>query len=231
MIENIVCVIQCRVGSTRLPHKSLLCLHGHPIAEWVFQRLSRSRKIHSLVFAIPDLEQDLPLYWTLRKLGAHVFRGSENDVLARFVNAAKERAASHVIRVCGDNPLVDPQVIDSLVDFYFRSNCDYAYNHIPRENLHPDGLGAEICSFETLEKLNNKATLPNHREHLFNYLWDHKDDFKILTFDPEQEYLRRPELRFDIDTWQDFMYLSQVPLNMDIGARELISKFEGLRRF
>lgn len=222
-------IIQARTGSTRLPNKALLHLHGHPIVGWVFHRVSRARLLDRVVVAIPDVAGDDALALTLRQMGADIHRGSEADVVGRFLGAAEVARATHVVRICADNPLVDGGEIDRLVEQYFLRPCDYAYNHIPRGNRYPDGLGAEIISRELLERIEREATLPSHREHLLNYVWDQAERFSIRTFDPPDLELHAPELKLDIDTMDDYLKLLLLDLRIDMNAREIVALFTGRR--
>ena len=218
---NNVAIIQARMGASRLPNKMLLCLHGYPIVEWVFQRVSKSNKVDRILFAIPDTEQDDILAQYLESIGASVYRGSESDLLDRYFHAAKSINAGRVIRVCADNPLISPAEVDRLIDFFHQGQYDYAYNHIPRNNNWPDGLGAEICNMALLEEIYNKATKPEHREHLFDFVWDNPGRFNISTFDPPTE-LAHPELKLDIDTIIDYRRLISSPYLIDMNAREIV---------
>ena len=141
---RVVAIVQARLGSTRLPLKSLLTLRGLPIIDWVTQRLARARLLDGLIVAVPDTKLDRVLYEHLERRGVPVMAGPEEDVLARFALAAKQADAGLVVRVCADNPCIWGEAVDRLVAFYREGVCDYAYNHIPRNNLWPDGLGAEI---------------------------------------------------------------------------------------
>ncbi|MBU3831965.1 MAG: NTP transferase domain-containing protein, partial [Candidatus Desulfovibrio faecigallinarum] len=203
-----VAIIQARVGSSRLPMKSLLCLRGHALIDWVVNRVSEAARLDGVVVAMPDTERDNVLQAHLDDWGVAVVRGSEQDVLSRFLLAARETHADRIVRICADNPFVWGEAIDRLVDFYNASNLDYAYNHIPRNNLWPDGLGAEILSRDLLEDIGKKADQPSQREHCLNYIWDNRDRFSIGTFDPEEGWLKRPEVKLDIDTADDFCRLA-----------------------
>ena len=133
------------------------------------------------------------------------------------------------MRVCADNPLIWGGEIDNLIRFYLRENaagnCDYAYNHIPRNNLYPDGLGAEIVSFGLFTRALREATLPAHREHCLSYIVDNPDLFKIRTFDPLDPALHHPELKLDMDTADDFINLSLLDIRPDITPREIVALF------
>lgn len=223
---KIVGIIQARLGSTRLPYKMLLSLHGHPIVKWVVCRASQSKRLNDLVVAIPDNAENDVLDKYLRKLEVNLFRGPENDVLKRFYLAAKESQATHIVRICADNPLISGKEIDHLIEFYFANPCDYAYNHIPMGNTYPDGLGAEIISFDLLQYLEKKAVKPEHREHCFSYITDHSDRFSIKTFDPENKRIACPELKLDIDTFEDFRRLSLKDFEIDTPAEDIVEMFK-----
>ena len=224
--KNIVAIVQARMGASRLPSKMMLWLHGYPIIEWVRQRVKQSRTIDTLVFAVPDTPLDQVLATYLEQKGEDVFRGDEQDVLGRFFGAAKESKATHIVRVCADNPLVSPEEIDNLVEFYFSQPCDYAYNHIPRNNAYPDGLGAEMVSMELLGILHQKATLASHREHIFNFIWDNSDEFSIKTLDPPNPLIGYPEVRLDIDTPEDYSKFLSVPMDIEMGSEEIVALFK-----
>ncbi|MDE7371771.1 MAG: glycosyl transferase family 2, partial [Desulfovibrio sp.] len=106
---------------------------------------------------------------------------------------------------------------------YRKGGCDYAYNHIPRGNLWPDGLGAEILSRELLDELDSRAKLESQREHCLNYIWDNAENYRIATFDPEEPWLRRPELKLDVDSAEDFRRLALLPLAPAMDAREILA--------
>lgn len=218
-----VALVQARMGSSRLPMKSLICLRGLPLIDWVVRRVSRAELVDQVVVAVPDTPLDQVLAEHLTRQGVACFRGAEDDVLARFRAAGRAFGADQVVRVCADNPLIWGGAVDALLRFYRRGNCDYAYNHIPRNNLWPDGLGAETLSFSLLEELDRRAVEPAHREHCLSYIWDHAAAFRIGTFDPEDPALRRPELKLDIDTREDYRRLALLPIRPDMTPRELIA--------
>jgi spore coat polysaccharide biosynthesis protein SpsF len=224
-----VALVQARLGSSRLPMKALLCLRDFPIIDWVTRRLARARKLDGIVIAVPATGRDLVLLEHLRRRGLTCLAGPEDDVLARLTMAARASEADLVVRVCADNPLVWGEAVDRLIDHYAQKNCDYAYNHIPRGNLWPDGLGAEILSRELLEELDAKAGLPSQREHCLNYILDNAKDFRISTFDPHESWLRRPEVRLDVDTAADFERLSLLPLHPDMKMSDILAAIEYAR--
>jgi len=220
-----VAIIQARIGSTRLPYKMMLSLHGKPIIEWVIKRVQKSKCLDDIIVAIPISEENDILEKHLNTLGVKIFRGSESNVLERFYDAVKNENATHIVRICADNPLIDPNEIDNLIAFYTNNACDYAYNHIPKENKYPDGLGAEIISFELLKTLHDIVELQHHKEHCLSYIHEYKEQFIVKTFDPPNHYLHHPELRFDVDTFDDYYALAMKPIDIDISSEELIKHF------
>ena len=221
-----VAVVQARCGSSRLPNKMLISLHGMSLVEWVYKRLKHSKLLDDVIFAIPDDKQNEPLFVHLNLLGATVFRGSESNVLNRFTMAAKQSRADIVVRICGDNPLVSPDCIDQLIRFFQCRKLDYAYNHIPKNNLFPDGFGAEIVHFQLLERLENLVTEPAEREHIFNYIWNHESEFKIGTFNPEEERMQKPWVKLDIDTGEDLVKFMVKPLHLEMSDVEIVELFD-----
>lgn len=223
MNNDTVIIVQARMGATRLPNKMMLWLHGYPVIEWVFRRVSQSGLARKIIFALPDGMSDDILAEYLAKLGAEVFRGSETDVVSRYWEAAQSCNATQIVRVCADNPFVSGQEIDRLIEFYNKGCYDYAYNHIPKGNSYPDGLGAEIVSGEILARITQEAHVPEHREHIFNYIWANAAQFRIGTCDPLDASLAHPELKLDLDTLQDYRKLLQWPVRPDMSAAEVIA--------
>ena len=227
-MTKIVGIIQARMGATRLPGKMMLSLHGKPIIEWVVRRLSSASRLDDIVVAIPDTPNDDVLnHFIAEHLGVKVYRGSEQDVLNRFLGAAQFTGAGHVVRVCADNPLVSGEVIDELIDYFNRHPCDYAYNQGDggRTNTYPDGLGAEIVPFALLEWLNQYATSKRNREHCLTYITDNSSKFAIKTFDPSDQRLACPGLKLDLDTLEDYCRLALKRISISSTTYEIIDAF------
>ncbi len=218
-----VAIIQARLGSTRLPMKSLLCLRGAPVIDWVVDRVSRARLLDEVVVACPDTPLDRVLMEHLERRGAACCAGPEHDVLGRIALAARRFDADRVVRVCADNPLIWGEAVDRLIRFHEAERPDCSYNHMPKGNLWPDGLGAEIVDRDLLERMAAEAGEPSQREHCLNWLWDNRERFRLATFDPEEEWLRRPDIRLDVDTAEDFCHLALLPLAPDMDAREIVA--------
>ena len=213
-MPRVVAIVQARMSSQRLPGKVMMDLNGEPVIRWIYQRLSTSQYLHSILFAIPDGDADNVLYKYLTRLGASVMRGSEKDVLERYYDAAKYCEAEYIVRVCADNPCVCGKEVDRLIRHYMQQRPDYAYNHIPRDNDYPDGLGAEIVSFDVLKRIFFDAEKSYQREHIFSYIWDNPQMFQISTCSPTDPLLKAPWLKLDVDTKQDYERLRALPITI-----------------
>lgn len=224
-----VALIQARLGSTRLPCKTMLSLHGLPVIDWVVRRTRKAALIDEVVVATSDRPENDVLEYHLSRQGVAVFRGPEDDVLERFRLAGAAHGAEQVVRICADNPLIWGPAIDDLIRFWRSENaagaCDYAYNHIPRGNSYPDGLGAETLSYALLADIAARATLPAHREHCLSYIWDNPGQYRIRTFDPATPALRRPDLKLDMDTPEDYRALALLDIHPDITPEEIVALF------
>jgi spore coat polysaccharide biosynthesis protein SpsF len=214
-------IIQARINSKRLKNKMFLDLHGYPVYEWVYRRVSMSKFASKVVFAIPDAQSDDIFAKALETIGAKVIRGNEHDLVDRFYRVAKIFEAENIVRVCADNPMICASEIDRLIDFFRENSCDYAYNHIPKNNFYPDGLGAEICTMNILEEIFIHSILREHREHVFDYIWSHSNNFNIQTFNPPNN-LSYPNIKLDIDSIEDYNKLLKKPYKIDMSADEII---------
>lgn len=224
-MSKTVALVQARMGSTRFPGKMLAQLDNHPLLEWVLRRVRRARMIDSIVLATTTLSSDDELVALAQKLGIEVFRGSENDVLGRFAAAASQCGAEVVVRVCGDNPFIDPDELDRLVSHFKNNASDYACNHRDRlDNRYADGFGAEIFSNLSLQQISKITTNIRHREHVTLYIWEHAENY-CLSAVPAPNQLAYPELRFDVDQPQDLAYLEslvEAGVNFESTASEIV---------
>src|SRR5678816_3469510 len=145
----VVAIVQARMGSERLPGKVLLDIEGQTMLERVVRRIQRSSSIDDVVIATTDRPADVVVAGEAEKIGVKVVRGDEDDVLDRFRQAAIESGAATIVRVSADSPLVDPEVIDMVVDAFLSHDVDYASNKL--EPTFPLGLDVEAFSRDALE--------------------------------------------------------------------------------
>lgn len=203
-------ILQARMGSSRLPGKSLMAIwKDMPLLELVLRRIARAKKIDRVILATSVEEKDDVLIPIAQRCEVEIFRGDEKDVLGRFVAALEKYPSEAVVRACADNPLLDPVMIDNLVDFYWERypDCDYAMNLGPVTGF-PDSVGSEMVSAEVLRRLAKEATKPEDREHVLTFLHDNPD-YKSCFLYAEEEY-QRPQYRLDIDFKEDFNFVREL---------------------
>ena len=226
-----VALIQARMSSTRLPGKMLRMLGPHTLIEWVVERVKQCKVFDRVILATSNRKSDDPLVETVRLMGIDVFRGSESDVLGRLAQAAKKHKAETVVRICADNPFVDPGELKRLVDTYVSTNSDYAYNHQDRlNNKYADGFGAEILSNKILQEISKCTSELSHREHVTLYLWDNRNKYKLHGVEAPNQ-LAFPNLKFDIDTKKDLVKLTHLVergVNIKTSAKNIIKLYHKL---
>jgi glutamate-1-semialdehyde aminotransferase/spore coat polysaccharide biosynthesis protein SpsF (cytidylyltransferase family) len=164
----IVAIVQARMGSSRLPGKTLADVAGRPLLVHVVERVRKARRVDKVVVATTDQSSDDPIAALCRQGGIDCFRGSEDDVLDRFYRTARANTADSVVRITADCPLIDPAVIDKVIARFQVGDCDYVSNTI--RYTYPDGLDTEVCSFAALEQAWGEAKKPSEREHVTPYL-------------------------------------------------------------
>ena len=200
MSESIGIVIQARMGSTRLPGKVLCPILGEPLLGRLCRRLKGCSTIDTLIVATTDLARDQPVVDACRSLGVEVFRGFEDDVLARFVDAARAYRLETVVRITADNPLTDPQGIDILVEAYRRNSACLVHNAHLRG--YPYGTGAELASMASLEACDRRPLAPDEREHLTTHIRRRPDEFPCVKVEAPPE-LFRPGYFLTVDYPED----------------------------
>ena len=164
----VLAIVQARMSSTRLPGKVLKKVNGKPLIEILFHRLSRSKKIDKVILATSENAENNRLAETIEQLSFDVFRGSEDDVLDRYYQAAKVYKPQVVVRITGDCPIIDPAIIDEVISLYEKEDADYASNINPP--TYPDGLDVEVLSFDSLKEANKKAKISHEREHVTPFI-------------------------------------------------------------
>ncbi|MBU3585141.1 aminotransferase class III-fold pyridoxal phosphate-dependent enzyme [Polynucleobacter sp. AM-26B4] len=165
---KVVVVVQARMGSTRLPGKVMRLIKGVPMIELLLGRLAKAKEVDQIVVATSIDERNLPLIRHVRSLGYACEQGSENDVLDRYVQTARAHHADIVVRITGDCPVIDPDLVDDVIRRFKAANVDYFSNISPPS--YPDGLDIEAFTFKILEKASIETADPFDREHVTPYL-------------------------------------------------------------
>jgi len=206
-VSRVVAVVQARCSSERLPSKVLLPLGGRPVVEHVLRAVRASEPIDDVVLATTTNPADDRLEELAAELGVRAFRGSESDVLGRFVGALEGDGADAVVRVTADDPLLDPTVTAAVVRRFHAGDCDYASNIVVRS--WPRGLDSEVLSREVLERSARDGQRPEDREHVTTYVRTNPDAFRLanVSAPPGETW---PELRLCVDTAEDQALLERV---------------------
>lgn len=211
MTNKTLAIIQARMGSSRFPGKSLVNIGEWSLIELVLKRAKRSSKIQEVILATSENQKDDVLESHVQQLGFPVFRGSEEDVLSRFVYAAIEYAPTTVVRITGDCPLLSPSLIDKAIDCFIRKQVDYLALSIGEEKrkAYPRGLDVEVAKFSSLCEAAEKATKKFEREHVMPYLYTHEKSYSTFILEPESEF-SRPNYRLCVDTNQDLNFIRKL---------------------
>jgi spore coat polysaccharide biosynthesis protein SpsF len=249
---NTTAIIQARMSSSRLPGKVLLDLNGQSMLERVVRRARQARQVDQVVVATTLEDSDQPVVDFCAGRGYPCFRGSLNDVLDRFYQAARAYQAETVVRLTADCPLVDPQLIDQTLEAFAgqQGGWDFAANRLPPPwgRTFPIGLDVEVCSFAALERAWQEADQPYQREHVMPYLYEDSEVIDSLTGQvidgPRQQFAARhpfrvllvnhPEdygaLRWTVDTPEDLALVRQIfarfPGRDDFSWLEVVELFQ-----
>lgn len=204
-------IIQARVASLRLPRKVLLKIMDKTVLEYVVERVSQAKNIKDIIVATTIKKEDSEIASLVNKLGMAVYRGSEEDVLDRFYQVAKEFKADVILRITADCPLHDPGLIDKFIDFYLKNADKFDYVDNVMQPTFPDGLDLWIFPFGTLEKAWKEAKLKSEREHVCPYMWKNKDIFRTGCFKSEVNY---SDMRWTLDDVTDFEFIKKIYENL-----------------
>jgi len=233
-MANILMIIQARMGSTRLPGKSLMDLAGAPLVGRILERVNRCESVSEIVLATPATAADDPLAALADAYGVVSFRGSENDLVDRYYQCAKERKADVVLRLPGDNPVPEPREIDRLVRLHLDSKAVFSSNitHF-MGNGYPDGIGIEAFAYSALEEIWRTETDAHKREHVATNFIDYASGipanplrYPVQTPQCPSEYCR-PDLALDVNTEEEYFYIRRMyqdlyPQNPRFGIEDII---------
>ena len=196
------------MGSTRLPGKVLKKLGSKNLLEHILFRLSYLQHNATTIIATSTLERDDDIDAFCKEHNVICFRGSESDVLERYYLCAKQNSFDHVVRLTGDNPFIDIDELDNLIDLHLNTNADYSRSF----SVLPKGVGSEIFTFAALEESCQYGKKDNHREHVNEYIEEYEDKFKISEL-TTQIKKNRPEITLTVDTLDDYKKASFIEQN------------------
>jgi len=221
-------IVQARMGSTRLPGKVLMNAdRTDTMLDYSIAQLKKCQYVDKIIIATSILERDDVIEQHCKNMGIDVFRGSEKDVLDRHYQCAKTFSLSTILRIPSDKPLIDPKIVDLVIQNFDSDKFDYIANfQVTEENgslvyrsTYPSGTEVEIMSLETLEKTWNEATTLDEKEHVTPYVYLNPDKFKIKILDLEQDL---SGYRWSLDYENDLKVIREIIKN--IQNRPIITK-------
>lgn len=211
-------IIQARIGSKRLPGKSLLPLAGEPLIGRIIERVQRCKNLSEIIVAIPDTHENLDLKKYLERFEVQVFCGPEDDLVERYYLAAKKRNTDLICRLPADNATPEPNEIDKIITFHkkfnlngFSSNLAQIYN-----SGYPDGIGAEVFKLAKLVEAKKRSDNPSKREHVHLNFFDYKTQkpvdnnwCPVRTLTCPESY-RRPDIVLDVNKFDEYVYMDKL---------------------
>jgi len=215
---KVLAITQARYGSTRLPAKILKEVGDRTLLEIHLRRILQSRNIDKLKIATTDEEGSKYIINVADKVGVEYYQGSVSDVLERFWGTAEPEQPDYVVRLTSDCPLIDPEVIDKVIEYAVQNDLDYASTD---PQSFPDGLDTEVFRFSALKKAYEEAEMTSEREHVTPFIWKNGSARGGNIF--RSGYFRNPEgnypaqdYRITIDEAEDFEVLKSLILAMGI---------------
>jgi len=201
---KIIAITQARLNSSRLPSKVVKKVKGETLLEIHIKRILRAENIDKVIIATTTREEDHAICELASQLGVACHRGSEEDVLDRFYQAALNESADYVVRLTSDCPLIDPQIIDLVIDQAIKSGADYSSNTL--RPTYPDGMDVEVFKFDALKRAWLEATKNSDREHVTPYIWRNSSFhgeklFKAFSVEGVDDHSK---MRLTVDQEEDF---------------------------
>lgn len=199
-------IIQARMGSTRLPGKIYKDILGEPMLLKLVNRVKSSKLLDDIIIATTTSEEDNIVVDLCSKNRINVFRGDELDVLKRYYFAAKHFNSEIIVRLTGDNPLVDPNIIDLAVSVFLQTGNKESIDYLSTRN-YPYGLNVEVFSFTALKKTYYHGSAQHEREHVTPYIYNHPELFRV------DYYTNKTDLsfyRWTVDTQEDYDLIKKI---------------------
>ena len=205
--KKICATIEARMTSSRLPGKVLMEFCGKSDLQHIIERLKRSRYVDEVVVATTVNETDNPIIDLCKKINCSYYRGSEEDVLSRVLEAAKSVKADIIVEITGDCPVIDWRHVDHLIEMFFSGEYDYASNTI--ERTFPRGFDTQVFPVSVLEEVNEITKSPIDHEHVSIYIYTHPEKYHLLNWHAEDK-LFHPEFEITLDTIEDYRLIKEV---------------------
>jgi spore coat polysaccharide biosynthesis protein SpsF len=223
---KVAAIVEVRMGSERLLGKSMKKIIGKPMIELLTERLKKVATLNEIILAIPTSPENDVLEKFARDHGLECFRGSEDDVLDRVLQAAKKFNVDVIVEITGDCPLIDPEITDKVVDFYLKNFNSYSFVSNVTPVTFPRGLDVRVFSTKVLEEVSTITNDPADRENVSIYIYEHPEKYRLHNIEAKGK-LRRPDFRICVDTIEDFKVVESIFENLyrrnpNFGASEII---------
>ncbi len=209
-LHKTVIVIQARTGSTRLPGKIFLPLGGKPMLVRMYERVAASKSVQEIVVATTTDPQDDEIVKLCEENGIKYFRGHPADLLDRHYKAGIESGAEAIVKIPSDCPLICPDVIDRVLNFYYSHQNDYDYVSNLHPATHPDGNDVEIMSMKILEQAWNESERDFEREHTTPFIWERPERFRIGNVEWETGLDFSMSHRLTVDYEEDYEFVKKI---------------------
>ena len=204
--SNIVAIVQARMGSSRLPGKVLMMAAGQTLLEHLMERLSFTSRLDQQIVATSTTSKDDAIAQLCLQRGIECFRGSEEDVLDRYYRTALTYEADAVVRITADCPLIDPYLVDHIVDFFVDHENEYDLVTNRHPLTFPDGLDVDVMPLASLQKVWEQASEPHQLEHVIPYFWE--SGMRVANIeDPSNNFLRH---RWTVDYEEDYKLVKAI---------------------
>ena len=204
---RIVATIEARMNSSRLPGKVLLKAKNKSMIEILFERLKQVKILDDIILATTTNPKDEEIINECKKIGLNVFRGSEEDVMGRVIGASKLAKADVVVEITADCPIIDPEIVEQIINIYLANNVDYVGNSKVRS--YPDGMDTQVFSLKVLEKSYKMTNSNIDKEHVTLHIINNPNIFsQINIIAPPEIYY--PELGLTLDEWDDFLLIKKI---------------------
>ena len=208
---KVVIINQARMTSTRLPAKVIKQVLGKPLLEYQIERLKRVKLADQIVVATTINDTDQPIIDLCDRLSITSYRGSEDDVLARYHGAAIANQANAVVRVTSDCPIIDPQIIDQVIQFYLDVYPKYDYVSNCSTRSYPRGMDTEIFTFQSLNEAFHQATSQSDREHVTPFIYRQFNRYNLGQINYVGNHCTH---RWTVDTLEDFELIKKIIENL-----------------
>lgn len=215
---KVLCIVQARMGSERLPGKVMKEINGKPMISYTLNSLKKSKYIDEIVLATSILELNDPLAKYVEKINFNVFRGEDEDnVLERYKLVADKYKGDVIIRITGDCPLIDPIIVDHVVTKFLMYDYDYVRLDVP--NSFQRGFDVEVFSKDVLDRVYNEVCSKENiykleyqpfREHVTYYIYNHQDEFKVGYVKGEGKYFENRNINMSVDNEEDFQRVEEI---------------------